>query len=469
MNPVTPAELKTVIALNELPDEHLQWIIDHSEYKEYEDGSQIKKTGEEADVLIMMLEGAVSFYMDVKGRLVFYHHFDNDKASGGITGVMPYSRMKTYPGCSFAVGKLRTLQLHKKYFTELEHLNPDFIQRLIGYMTERAKSFATMQMQQEKVSALGRLSAGIAHELNNPASAINRIASELTRRLEMNYQLTGKLLEENISAHNIHNIRNLAEEKKATAKIKLTAIQRLEREDEITEWLEQFGFTGTNQASDTFVDAGFVADDFEKLRSNLDKNAFIQVLHWLENLLSSERIINDLDEASTRISNLVGAIKSHVQMDRTNELHPTNIQTDIENTITLLGHKLREKSISVKKTFCENFPEVPAYVGELNQVWTNIIDNAIYAVPKNGEITIETICDDSNVTVKISDNGAGIPPEIISRIFDPFFTTKKVGDGTGIGLDIVNRIVKRHKGEIKVNSQPGKTQFSICIPRSQGK
>ena len=148
MNPVTPAELKTVIALNELPDEHLQWIIDHSEYKEYEDGSQIKKTGEEADVLIMMLEGAVSFYMDVKGRLVFYHHFDNDKASGGITGVMPYSRMKTYPGCSFAVGKLRTLQLHKKYFAELEHLNPDFIQRLIGYMTERAKSFATMQMQQ---------------------------------------------------------------------------------------------------------------------------------------------------------------------------------------------------------------------------------------------------------------------------------------------------------------------------------
>jgi signal transduction histidine kinase len=156
-------------------------------------------------------------------------------------------------------------------------------------------------------------------------------------------------------------------------------------------------------------------------------------------------------------------------MDRTNELQPTNIQTDIENTVTLLGHKLREKNISLKKTFCENFPEVPAYVGELNQVWTNIIDNAIYAVPKNGEITIETICDDSNVTVRISDNGTGIPPEIISRIFDPFFTTKKVGDGTGIGLDIVNRIIKRHKGEIKVNSQPGRTEFSICIPRSHGK
>ena len=193
------------------------------------------------------------------------------------------------------------------------------------------------------------------------------------------------------------------------------------------------------------------------------------MLQWLENLLSSTRIIKDLDEASTRISNLVGAIKSHVQMDRTNELQPTNIHTDIENTLTLLGYKLRDKNISVKKSFCEGLPEVQAYVGELNQVWTNIIDNAIYAVEKNGEIIIETSCDNTNINVKIIDNGAGIPEQILSRIFDPFFTTKKVGEGTGIGLDLVNRIIKRHKGEIKVNSQPGRTEFTICIPRTQGK
>jgi signal transduction histidine kinase len=469
MNPVTPAELKTVVAFNELPDEHLQWIIDHAEYKEYEDGTQIKKTGEEADVLIMMLEGEISFYMDMKGRLVFYHRFANDETSGGVTGLLPYSRMKTYPGGSFATGKLRTLQLHKKYFPELERLNPDLIQRLIGYMTERAKSFATTQMQQEKVSALGKLSAGIAHELNNPAAAINRIAAELMKRLELNYQLTEKLLQQNINAEDINNIRNLAEEKKSANKTRLSALQRMQREDEINDWLEQFGFSGINQASDTFIDAGFKADDFEKLRGDLNKESFIQILHWLENLLCSERIIKDLDEASTRISNLVGAIKSHVQMDRTNELQPTNIQKDIENTLTLLGHKLREKNITVKKTFCENFPMVQAYVGELNQVWTNIIDNAIYAVDGNGEIIIETSCDDANVNVKIVDNGSGIPPEILSRIFDPFFTTKKVGDGTGIGLDLVNRIIKRHKGEVKVNSQPGRTEFAICIPREAGK
>jgi signal transduction histidine kinase len=151
-------------------------------------------------------------------------------------------------------------------------------------------------------------------------------------------------------------------------------------------------------------------------------------------------------------------------MDRTNEKQPTNIHKDIENTLTLLGYKLREKNISVKKTFCDDLAEVHAYVGELNQVWTNIIDNAIYAMNQSGELIIETTCDKKDVNVKIIDNGIGIPPEIMSRVFDPFFTTKKVGEGTGIGLDLVQRIIKHHNGDIKVHSKPGRTEFLICIP-----
>lgn len=151
-------------------------------------------------------------------------------------------------------------------------------------------------------------------------------------------------------------------------------------------------------------------------------------------------------------------------MDQTNDLQPTNIHQDIENTLTLLGFKLREKNIEVIKKFYPDMPQVPAYVGELNQVWTNLIDNAIFALEKNGKLTIETSLDNKNVLVSIIDNGPGIPKEILSRIFDPFFTTKKVGEGTGIGLDIVNRIVKRHNGEIKVNSEPGRTMFSVYIP-----
>jgi signal transduction histidine kinase len=467
MESISIDELKNVIALNNLPDEHLQWILDHSEYQEYEDGTMVRKTGDPADEMIILLEGSVSFYLDVKGRLIYYHDFINDDFSGGVTGLLPYSRMQTYPGSSFAVGNVRVLHLHKKYFKELEHLNPDLIQRLIGYMTERARSFATTQMQQEKVNALGQLSAGIAHELNNPASAINRMSAELIKRLKLNYELTEKLLQSKISPEHIQNLREVVEAKFLTSRNKLSARDRMNKEDEIANWLEKIGFDEGQQVSETFVEAGLSIDEFENIKGDVSKDAFFQIIHWLENLLSSQKILKDMDEASTRISTLVGAIKSHVHMDQTNELQPSNIHTGIESTLTLLGYKFREKNIVVKKMFCNNLVEIPVYVGELNQVWTNLIDNAIYALGRDGELTIETDCNDKNVIVKIIDNGGGIPSDILSRIFDPFFTTKKVGEGTGIGLDLVNRIIKHHNGNIKVNSKPGRTEFAVSIPVRQ--
>lgn len=466
MQQITHEELKKVIACSDLPEEHLKWILDHSMSMDYEDGAIIGRTGEVAEWMFFIIEGRVDFYMNVNGRLVFYHYFENDVESGGVTGLLPYSRMKVYPGNSVAIGKLRGLRLHKNYFQELEQLNPEFIQRLIGYMTERAKSFATTQMQHEKVSALGKLSAGIAHELNNPASAINRISYELTNRLFLNIELTEKMLRQNINADHIQHLRHKIESKDSIPKQKLSALQRMNKEDELMHWLDAKGIPTDNQVVETFIEAGFSGKELESLSSNVPKEDIAQIMLWIENLLSSQRIIKDLAEASTRISNLVGAIKSHVHMDRTNEKQLTDIHNDIENTLTLLGYKLREKNIRLKKSFCTDLANVPAYVGELNQVWTNIIDNAIYALNQEGELTIETSCDKKNVNVKIIDNGAGISTEIQSRIFDPFFTTKKVGEGTGIGLDLVKRIIARHDGEIKVHSKPGRTEFLICLPIS---
>jgi signal transduction histidine kinase len=467
MESITIEELKHVIALNDLPDDHLQWILERAEYQEYEDGTIVKKTGDEADVMVIILEGRINFYLDVHGRLVYYFYFANDALTGGVGGLLPYSRMKIYLGCSIAVGKLRLLELHKQFFRELEQLNPDFIQKLIGYMTERAKAFATTQLQQEKVTALGQLSAGIAHELNNPASAIGRMSSELTKRLKMNYELTEKLLQHNISPGLIQNLRRMVEGKYQNNNKKLSALERMKREDEMTDWLKNIGFEEVHLTSETLVDSGFSCNELEEIRRDVNKDVFLQVILWLENLLSSQKILKDMEESSTRISALVGAIKSHVHMDQSNELQPANIHTGIENTLTLLGYKLREKNITVKRIFCDNIIDVPVFVGELNQVWTNIIDNAIYAIPKGGEMTIETLCNNRNIIVKIIDNGTGIPPEILSRIFDPFFTTKKVGDGTGIGLDLVNRIIKHHNGTISVNSKPGRTEFIVCVPVTQ--
>ncbi|MDQ4139445.1 MAG: ATP-binding protein [Bacteroidota bacterium] len=465
MHSVTIEDLKKIVALSDLPNEHLQWILEHSEYREYADGDLLFGYGTPAELMTIILEGNVAYYMYINGRQVYYFTFGNNDVTGGIGGIMPYSRMKTFPGYSYALGTVKLLCIHKNLFPEMEQMNPDFIQRLIGYMTERAKIFATVKLQHEKVDALGNLAAGIAHELNNPAAAIRGIADELSRRLNYNYDFTKTLLECNMTANQIENIQSLVKNKEAgqTLTKKLSAIQRMEIEDELADWLEENGVTQIG-AAETFSEYGFSLEELEDMRSNLGAAAFVQLIPWLENLISSQRIIKDLADASGRISTLVGSIKSHVHMDRTNELQPTNLHVDIENTITLLGFKLREKNIEVIKRFSPDLPPVPAYVGELNQVWTNLIDNAIFAVEKNGTITIETLHDEKNVLVHIIDNGIGIPEEIISRIFDPFFTTKKVGEGTGIGLDTVSRIIKHHNGDIKVSSKPGRTRFTVSIP-----
>ncbi len=471
MSPIHIAELKKVVALSDLPDEHLQWILDRSEYREYADGDIVAKYGETSDVMWFSLEGKVSFYMNVNGKLVYYYTFENSSVTGGVGGLIPYSRMKTYPGYSYATGHVKLLRLNKKYFQELEQLNPDFIQKLIGYMTERARAFATTKLQHEKVNALGSLAAGIAHELNNPAAAINSTSIELTKRLDRNYELTEKLLGANLNDTQIHEIRLLVQKKETewSQLQKRSALQRMRSEDEITDWLDKMNVPNKTGLAETFSEFGFSTAELEAFSAKVEKDAFISIIEWLDNLLSSHKIIKDLAEASSRISRLVGAIKSHVHMDQTNEMQPTNLHRDIENTLTLLGYKLREKNIRVKKRFCEDLPDIPVFIGELNQVWTNLIDNAIFALQKDGELIIETSYDERNGYVKIIDTGSGIPQEIQSRIFDPFFTTKKVGEGTGIGLDLVQRIIKHHNGEIKVNSISGRTEFTICLPLIQDK
>jgi signal transduction histidine kinase len=461
-------DLKKVIAFSQLPDEHLQWILDRTNYVEYQDGDLIVKYGDPAEVMWIALQGKVTFYMYINGRQVYYFTFENSNMTGGVGGLLPYSRMKTMPGYSYALGEVKMLRLHKDHFHDLEVLNPDLIQRLIGYMTERAKAFATTQLQHEKIDALGNLAAGIAHELNNPAAAISGIADELTKRVNRNYKLTKELLDCNMTPEHIQLIHSIVEKKEnvPAETTKRSAMQRMQVEDDIEDWLESSGIQ-LREAAETFAEYGFSMEELEQIRNDAGAEAFTRVVPWLENLISSQKMIKDLGDASDRISKLVASIKSHVHMDRTNDLQPTNIHTDLENTLTLLGFKLRAKNIEVVKKFCADMPVVPAYVGELNQVWTNLIDNAISALDQNGILNIETTCTKKDVTIAIIDNGKGIPKEIISRIFDPFFTTKKVGEGTGIGLDIVSRIIKRHNGDIKVESTAGRTVFTVCIPLSQ--
>jgi signal transduction histidine kinase len=251
---------------------------------------------------------------------------------------------------------------------------------------------------------------------------------------------------------------------------RLSALKRIERENDLVDWFSGHELDDLIHSADTFVESGFVPEELENVVNEVGKQAAADVLVWIENILSSANIIYDLEEASTRISTLVGAIKSHVHMDRTHETQCcTDLHKDIDNTLTLLGYKIREKQIRVQKFYDENLPEIEAYIGELNQVWTNLIDNAVFALPPEGDLKITTRTGDGKVEVIVSDNGPGVPVDIQSRIFDPFFTTKKQGEGTGIGLDLVKRIINRHSGDISLFSKTGHTEFKVVLPLRQTK
>jgi signal transduction histidine kinase len=467
MPTITTTELRKVICLQDLPEEHLQWMLDHGEYHEYPDGSVLTRTGEPIDDMWLIIEGKGMFYKDVNGRLVHYFTFENSAPTGGAGGLLPYSRMKASPGFTFAAGQCRIFSIHKRHFQELERLNPDFIQQLIGYMTERARTFATHQLQDEKINALGRLSAGIAHELNNPSSAITRMAIELKKKLLLNYKLTENiLLLQKLDPVQVDRLREktFSRALQAASGNGLTPLQKIERENEFCEWLHQNGYNEDRLISETFTTAGWSVDDLRQMLDTVGPDAFLPLLHWLENLLTASWLLSDLEEASSRISTLVGALKSHVHMDRTTDKVPTDLHRDIDNTLTLLGFKLRQKNITIIRKYDPSLPMIEAYVGELNQVWSNLIDNAIHALDTNGELTIETTADEKEVRVRIRDNGHGIPPDVLPHIFEPYYTTKEVGEGSGIGLDIVQRVIRNHQGQIQVTSVPGRTGFAVILP-----
>lgn len=461
----TVKELGNVPILQGLPEETLQWIKDRITCFEYEDGEVIMRTGESADQMWFLLNGEAQFYMDINGRLVHYYTFGQDELTGGVGGLLPYSRMKTSPGYSYAQGQCRVVMLHKDHFKELEEVSPELIQRLVSNMTERARFFATRKLQEEKISALGKLSAGLAHELNNPAAAIQRTVTELSNRIKNNYELTSQLLKADVQSKEVSHVNDLILRQAAKPRDKKQSLmQKMAQEDELSEKLDSYGFPDPQTLAETMNDADIDLDTLEEIRQGLSNETFVPVMKWLCNILISTRVIKEVEDASKRISDLVTAMKSHVHMDRSVAMEPIDIHEALTNTLTLLNHKLKKKNIKVDRQYDENLPEVMGYGGELNQVWSNLVDNAIDAMEQEGQLKIITKQDGHMVRVSVIDNGAGIPADIKNKIFDPFFTTKRQGEGTGIGLDLVNQIVTRHHGEVKVFSEPGRTEFRVILP-----
>ena len=244
----------------------------------------------------------------------------------------------------------------------------------------------------------------------------------------------------------------------------LSPLERSAREDELSDWLEEHGVEKGYEAAETLVDAGFAPADLDALARNVGEKGMPPLLGWLTASIDAKRLIGEIVSAAGRISELVASVKTYSHLGGASVLQPTDVRQGIGSTLIMLGHELKAKDVRVVREDAPDLPEVPAQPGELNQVWTNLIANAIDALSPGGEIRIETAREAEHVVVRVIDNGSGIPPDVQSRIFEPFFTTKEVGEGTGLGLDITQRIVRLHSGQIGVESRPGRTVFSVRLP-----
>ncbi|HEY5325814.1 MAG TPA: ATP-binding protein [Mucilaginibacter sp.] len=463
MQAVTTTVLKAFDALKNVPDEELQWLIDNSEEYRLRDGEYLTVQGQPLTGPHFIIKGSLQLSFIQNGARRGIAAFN----TGDITGYLPYSRAINATVNSQAIGELHLISFPTERIKEMIKDHFELTQALVHVMSNRVREFTALQQQNEKMMALGKLSAGLAHELNNPASAIVRDSVSLIEHLRMEPQTFKKVIaiqmdSAQVDAVNDELFRLLALKDRP----RLTLKEKTKREEELTVWLEGHGIENSFEIAETFVDFGFATDNLETFCNHIPSNYCSPVFNWINNLLITERLVEDMQESSRRIAGLVTSVKNFTHMDRGVDKQYADIHIGIRNTLTMLGYKIKKGNITLVEDYDETLPPVNALIGELNQVWTNLIDNALDAMETNGKgtLTIKTEKSREFVNVFVIDDGPGIPADIKPRIFDPFFTTKEMGKGTGMGLEVVQRIVHQHNGSIKVKSEPGHTEFIVCFP-----
>ncbi|SEJ67400.1 Cyclic nucleotide-binding domain-containing protein [Dyadobacter koreensis] len=461
---VTVADLKAIEALKEVPDEQLQWFIDESEHRIFEEGEYFGRLN----------DPIVYTHIILRGRVEFYRNQNNERLSvadvggGTITGLLPFSRAKNLFANAVCIEETEVISLPKEKMRDLIQLNYELTQVFVHVMASRIREFTEREQQSEKMMALGKLSAGLAHELNNPAAAIVRGSASLEKHLQCLPDAFKQLISIRLDTADIESvntkIHNALDNKERPV---LSMMERADKEDEISDWLDaQDGIKNVYDMAENFVEFGLSIDDLEEIKTYIPEGKLSPLLIWINNSFTTERMVSEIGLASKRISELVNSVKTFTHMDGGGDKVFADIRTGIKNTMIMLNHKIKKANVNVIEDYDESLPPVKAMIGELNQVWTNLIDNATDALEgiENPELIIKTRRDREFVCVSVIDNGPGIPDDNKKRIFDPFFTTKKIGQGTGLGLDVVTRIVKQHKGTITVDSVPGRTEFVVCFP-----
>lgn len=459
------AALRRISIFADLPEDQLRWFADNVEERRLTSGEVLFPKGAPADWMTISLEGEMNAYRNDNPHDTFIYIIRAGDPASEVSGMLPFSRMTEFRATVRAITDVRVLLFPVRLFPELSQCLPVLVQRLVGIMMDRVRETTKADQQQDKLMALGKLSAGLAHELNNPAAAARRAADELLTTLEELRAADLRLCRHDLSAEQSTAIANF--ENQAIAHTPQTssrsALEQSDREDEITEWLEARGINDGWKQAPILMEAGIDIASLDELSTQVGTSALSDVLTRITAQLITAKLASDIHTSTGRISELVGAIKEYTYMDQA-AVQEVDLHRGLDNTLLILKHKLRAKNIIVKREFAVDLPSITAKGSELNQVWTNLIDNAVDAMPDGGTLKIHTKREPTDLLVEIRDNGAGIPDHVRERIFEPFFTTKPVGEGTGLGLDTVARIVRQHHGNIRVESKPGDTRFQVRLP-----
>jgi signal transduction histidine kinase len=452
-------QLAAIPVFSDVSSEDISWLASRMQVAHFAPGEIVTVEDSPADRMIVILEGEIS------GRR---EHGQGDPrtysaGAGRVTGMLPFSRLTHFPLTARAMVPTTAASLHVSHFPEMLERAPGLGPKLVGVLADRIRETTKADQQREKLMALGKLSAGLAHELNNPASAVRNAAVNLQQAVRA-LRTAGLHLDKRPLA---------AEDRIFLARIEcdwsndhppaaLDSLERSDREEAVGEWLEQRRVQDARQLAPALVDAGCDLDVLHSLSERFDDETLADAVTRLTASFTVNRLVEQIESGTSRMTDLVRAIKQYTYMDQSSE-QEIDVHEGLENTLIMLHYRLKY-GIRVIREYDRSIPPICARGSELNQVWTNLIDNAIDAMNGQGELVVRTAQQFGRLLVEVRDSGPGIPEEIRTRIFEPFYTTKQVGDGTGLGLDIVYRIVQQHHGEVRVESEPGRTSFQVRLP-----
>ncbi len=441
------------------PLSELAWLAARSHLRHLGPGDVLSAKDAQVEGLYVLLSGHVSLSVDRGSgpqKMIEWR-------AGDVSGILPYSRLTTPPGDAVALEPTEILSLDRSELPALTHQCYELTSLLVRTMLDRARLFTSSELLNEKMVSLGKLSAGLAHELNNPASAIERHAAQLEGYLETAEAAAlalgaARLSDAQLEA--VSSIRSACVAKRVQGV--LSPLEHADREEAIAEWLSAHALD--TRIAYALADTNVSFEELNQLASVVSGSPLNTVLRWAASGCGVRGLASGIQDAAMHISGLVAAVKGFTNMDRAMVADAVDLGLGLSDTVTVLRAKAREKSVAVAVEMEAGLPKVRGFAGELNQIWGNIIENALDAAPRGGHVEITAKREGERVLVRVIDNGTGIAAQIRERIFDPFFTTKPQGQGMGLGLDIARRLVLHNDGVIEVDSQPGRTEFRVALP-----